>query len=64
MNKKKEGKGKVHDKILHIYDEELSPCGLACVSYKWFNKGQVFLDQPEQVRSNTNVNFPHTGMVE
>ena len=34
------------------------------VKYKRFNKGQVFLDQPEQVRSNTNVNFPHTGMVE
>ena len=34
------------------------------VKYKRFNKGQVFLDQPEQVRSNTTVNFPHTGMVE
>ena len=31
---KKGGKGKLHDKILHIYDEELSLCGLACVSYK------------------------------
>ena len=24
----------------------------------------MFLDQPEEVRSNTTVNFPHTGMVE
>ena len=63
MNKKREAKESYMTRSCTFTMRSLACVGWP-VKYKRFNKGQVFLDQPEQVRSNTTVNFPHTGMVE